>query len=460
MKYKLPSSFLLGGSTSGPQTEGWKDKANKNIFDYWYEKDKESFFNQVGPEVASNMYDTYKEDVELFKQVGIEIYRTTIQWTRLIKNIDTWEIDMKAVKFYRDYFLRVKNNGIRLIVNIFHFDIPIIWHEKGGWENKEFTNAFAKYAQICFEQFGDIVDEWSTMNEPAVVSESFYGHDYWWPGLKSFKKAMQVSFNQLVANAKAISIFKEHFKSKKDKKISIILSISPTLPKDNEPKNIKAAEIRNLFSNWFWLDATVHGVIPEKIFKKLIEMDCLFDYSTDELELLKQNTIDFLGVNYYAPARVQSPKLENKDNKDLSKYFESYTYPGAIMNIYRGWEILPELLEDIAELIKTKYKNISWWVSENGMGVQNEERFLDNDGIIQDDYRIDFIKKHLESISKSINNGSSCFAYAIWTPIDCWSWSNAYKNRYGLISVDLKTQKRTIKKSGIYFKKVSTTKEI
>jgi 6-phospho-beta-glucosidase len=125
------------------------------------------------------------------------------------------------------------------------------------------------------------------------------------------------------------------------------------------------------------------------------------------------------------------------------------------MNPYRGWEIYPQCMYDIGINIRDNYNNIPWYISENGMGVEGEEKYINADGVIEDDYRIDFYKEHLEYLHKGITEGSNCFGYHTWTPIDCWSWSNAYKNRYGFIAVDLATQKKTIKKSGRWIKEVA-----
>ena len=124
------------------------------------------------------------------------------------------------------------------------------------------------------------------------------------------------------------------------------------------------------------------------------------------------------------------------------------------MNPYRGWEIYPKAIYDIAINVRDHLGNIPWYISENGMGVEGEEKYRNADGFIEDDYRIDFIKEHLEWLHKGIAEGSNCFGYHLWTPIDCWSWSNAYKNRYGFIALDLKTQEKTIKKSGYWIRDV------
>lgn len=125
------------------------------------------------------------------------------------------------------------------------------------------------------------------------------------------------------------------------------------------------------------------------------------------------------------------------------------------MNPYRGWEIYEKGIYDIAINIKDNYGNIPWYVAENGMGVEHEERFLDETGMIQDDYRIEFYEEHLKWLHKGITEGSNCFGYHVWTFMDNWSWLNAYKNRYGLYRVDLDTQERSLKKSGQWFSQVA-----
>lgn len=143
-----------------------------------------------------------------------------------------------------------------------------------------------------------------------------------------------------------------------------------------------------------------------------------------------------------------------------TRYYDHYDMPERRMNIDKGWEIYPEAMYDIAINIRDNYKNIPWFVSENGMGVSREERFLDESGQIQDDYRIDFIREHLEFLHKGIQEGSNCFGYHLWTPIDCWSWTNSYRNRYGFISNNILTQVKTIKKSGEWFKTVAGQNEL
>ena len=151
--------------------------------------------------------------------------------------------------------------------------------------------------------------------------------------------------------------------------------------------------------------------------------------------------MDYLGVNYYQPLRVAAPSLCSKSSISLlfEQFYEPYVMPGRKINPHRGWEIYEQGLNDIAQNIKENYGNIEWILTENGMGVEGEGK-ISQGWVIQDDYRIDFVKDHLRELHRAIQDGANCKGYLIWTFIDCWSWLNGYKNRYGLVELELESQ--------------------
>ncbi|WP_288221565.1 glycoside hydrolase family 1 protein [uncultured Clostridium sp.] len=455
----FPKGFWWGSATSGPQSEGDFNKKNKNIFDYWYEIEPEAFFDNVGPVIASNFYNSYKEDIAMIKEIGLNSLRTSIQWTRLIKNFETAEVDEDGVKFYNNVIDEIIKNGMIPVINLHHFDLPIELYEKyGGWESKHVVDLFVKFAKVAFELFGDKVKHWTTFNEPIVVVEGEYLYQFHYPKLVDGKKAMQVLYNLNLASAKAIKVFKEGGYGKDNGQIGIILNLTPAYPRDeNNEEDLKASKIADDFFNNSFLDPAVKGEFPKNLVKLLEEEKVIWESTEEELEIIKNNTIDFLGVNYYQPRRVKAKESQFDYSRGWmpDKYFDNYEMPGRRMNPYRGWEIYPEAMYDIAINIRDNYNNIPWYISENGMGVEGEEKYINSEGYIEDDYRIEFIKEHLVNLNKAIEEGANCFGYHTWTPIDCWSWTNAYKNRYGFIAVDLKTQKKTIKKSGRWIEEVS-----
>ncbi|MDK2805022.1 MAG: 6-phospho-beta-glucosidase [Thermoanaerobacterium sp.] len=454
-EYKFPENFWWGSATSATQIEGAANEDGKgmNVWDYWYKQVPNRFFNGVGPDVTSDFYHRYKDDIKLMKEIGHNSFRLSISWSRLIPG-GVGEINKKAVEFYNNVINELIENGIMPIVNLFHFDMPIEMQHIGGFENRQVLENYKNYAKTCFELFGDRVKRWITFNEPIVPAEGGYLYNFHYPDIVDFKRAIQVCFNTVLASAMAINEFKKL--EIKDGKIGIVLNLTPSYPRSNHPADLKAAEIADLLFNRSFLDPCVKGEYPEKLVELLKSYNHLPVYTEDDLELIKNNTVDYLGVNYYQPRRVKAK--ENMPNPygvfTPDWFFDEYIMPGRRMNPYRGWEIYEKGIYDLLINVRDNYGNIESYISENGMGVEGEERFL-KDGIIQDDYRIEFIKGHLKWLHKAIEEGCNVKGYHLWSFMDNWSFLNAYKNRYGLVSVDLATQKRTIKKSGYWFKELA-----
>ena len=451
---KFPEGFLWGSSTSAPQSEGRVegDGKGENIWDYWYEIEPEKFHNEIGPEKTSGFYQNYKEDIELLEQTGHNVFRTSIQWARLFPK-GTGDINPDGVAFYEDVFKRVKEKGIELIVNLYHFDMPLELQKIGGWESKETVYAYENYARTCFELFGEYVDSWVTFNEPIVHVECGYLYQYHYPMKVDAKAAAQVAYYTQLASSMAVKACHE---VDANYRISIILNLTPAYPRSEHPADQKAARVAELFQAKSFLDPSVKGEYPEELVSILKEHDLLPEYTEEELAIIRENTVDFLGVNYYQPLRVKAPQYQwNPESPFLPEYYyEPYDMPGKKMNPYRGWEIYEKGVYDLAMTIKEDYGNIEWILTENGMGVEGEAQYRE-DGMIQDDYRIEYIQGHLRELHRAIEDGANCHGYLLWTFIDCWSWLNAYKNRYGLVELDLETEKRTIKKSGHWFKELS-----
>lgn len=453
----FPKGFFWGTASSGPQTEGRfeGDRKGENIWDYWYSKEPEKFFNHIGPDKASYNYQYYKEDVQLMKATGHNSFRTSIQWSRLIPE-GVGAVNPKAVDFYNSFIDELIANGIEPFINLYHFDMPMTLQEKGGWLNRETVDAYVNFAKTCFELFGDRVKYWFTHNEPIVPVEGGYLYNFHYPNEVNMKHAVQVAFHEMLASSLAVKAYHES----QDGKIGIILNLTPSYPRDeNNPKDVKAAQIADAFFNRSFLDPAIKGEYPADLIALIKRLDMVPEHTSEDSQTIKENTIDLLGVNYYQPRRVK--EKENPADKDLQNlmpddFFDYYDMPNKKMNPYRGWEIYEKGIYDIMINIRDNYGNIPCYVSENGMGVEGEERYINTNGQIEDDYRIDFIKDHLRYLHQAIKEGANCLGYHLWTCMDNWSWCNAYKNRYGLIAVDLdKKGKRTIKKSGYFFKELS-----
>lgn len=454
--YIFPDNFLWGGAASGPQTEGRAEKPHRNVFDYWYDTAPEVFWGRVGPNETCDSYHCYRADLALMKEIGFNSFRTSLQWTRLIRDFETGEPDERGARFYSDMIDAALACGIEPILNLHHFDLPYALYQRyGGWNSRHVTTLFTRFAETAFRLYGDRVKRWSTFNEPMVVVEGQYLYGFHYPCLTHGGMAMQALYHLNLASALAIEAFRRIAPT--DGKIGIILNLTPTYPRGAAAEDRAAARAADIMFNRSFLDPAVRGTFPDELVQMLDKDGVLWRAEAEDQTLFADNTVDFLGVNYYHPKRVQAreQQLENQPWMP-ERYFAPYALPDARINPYRGWEIYPDALYDIAVRIKDEYGNIPWYVAENGMGVEDEARFMGRDRVIDDHYRIAFYTDHLKALHRGIQAGSNCFGFHAWTPIDCWSWLNAYKNRYGFIAAEPGSTERHVKRSGKWFHHVAT----
>lgn len=451
MDYIFPKDFWWGSASSATQMEGAFDieGKEKNIWDYWFEIAPEKFHNEIGPSNTSQFYYKYKEDIKLMKELGHNSFRFSISWSRLIKSDGS--INEIAVDFYNDVINTLLENEIEPFINLFHFDMPMYLQELGGWENRDVVKRYQNFAKLCFELFGDRVKNWFTHNEPIVPVECGYLGEYHYPAVVDFKRAVQVGYHIMLSSALAIMEYK---KLNLEGQIGIIINLTPSYPRSNSKEDLNASNIADLILNRSFLDPSVHGEFPNELVEFLKSHDLIPVYKNEDLEIIKNNTVDLLGVNYYQPRRVKAKESAKGDILTPESFFDFYDMPGKKINPHRGWEIYEKGIYDLAINIRDNYNNIPFYISENGMGVEGEEKFK-IDGLINDDYRIEFIKEHLKYVHKAIEEGCNVRGYHLWTFMDNWSWLNSYKNRYGFVEVNINDEyKRTPKKSAYWFKKL------
>ena len=205
------------------------------------------------------------------------------------------------------------------------------------------------------------------------------------------------------------------------------------------------------------MDPAILGHYEEGFFDLLKKHDILMEYTQEELEIIQNNTLDWVGINLYHPNRVKGRTTivhpEAPFHPDF--YYEEFNMPGKKMNPHRGWEIYPQIMYDMAMRMKNDYHNFEWFVAESGMGVENEKQYKNESGMIQDDYRIEFISMHLDWLLRGVTEGSNCKGYMLWAFTDNVSPMNAFKNRYGLVEIDLEDNRnRSLKKSAYFYKEI------
>lgn len=453
MKYKFPENFLWGAAASGVQTEGNTNMKNKSVWEVWYDREPNRFYNQWNNYIACDTYNRYEEDVRLMTEINMNSFRTSIQWSRLYSDIEKRVIDPDAVHFYTNYFKLMKNSGVAPVINLFHFDMPYILVEKyGGFESKKVIELFVNYAEDCFNLFSEYISLWTTFNEPIVTVEGGYFDGFHYPCKLDPKMGIQVGYNTLVAHAKTVKLFK---KNDYPGQIGITLNLTPAYPRSNHKADVRAAYMADALMNRSYMDPCVLGTFPAEVIEELRINGLTPDHTLEELVCISQNTVDFVGLNYYVPRRVKA--CEKEYNKaapwTYKRYFDDYQMPGSRNNPHRdNNEIYPRALYDIAKNVQKNYGNIKWYVAELGISLTNEEMLIDENKMVDDSFRTELFKEHLVELHRAIKEGSNCFGLHQWTFIDNWSWLNSHKRRYGFYYLDLETRDRHVKKHALWFR--------
>lgn len=457
----LPEDFFFGAAMSGPQTEGGWNVGGKleNLWDTWSNEDITAFHNQVGSYVGNDFMHHYEEDLQIMRDLGLSSYRTSIQWSRLLDRDGA--INPEGAAWYHELFRASREAGLEVFVNLYHFDMPTYLFRRGGWENREVCEAYANYAEQAMREFGGEVRCWFTFNEPIVEPENRYWHGGWYPCHHSFQEACTTQYNISIAHSLAVQRYRrlaEQGVLQEGSRIGLICNFSPSYTKDDPSEaDLEALRMADGLTNRWWLDLVTKGELPADVLDTLVSLGVEVPARPGDDAVLADGVVDWIGCNYYQPNRVQAPSAA-RDEWGNPQFAEPYIWPDRVMNESRGWEIYPQGVYDFGMKCKEEYPDLEWFVSENGIGIEREHLNRGEDGRIQDDYRVEFVRDHLRCIARAIEDGARCVGYHYWGLIDNWSWANAFKNRYGFVEVDLtEGYKRRPKRSADWLRDVATT---
>ncbi len=467
--YVFPKGFVWGSATAAIQVEGAASLYGKgpSNWDVFCREHPEKIFDRGSPEVACDHYHRYKEDVRLMKETGHTGYRLSIAWTRIFPE-GYGRTNPEGIAFYRALFDELLASGIEPNVTLYHWDLPQTLAERGGWENKETIEHFVHYARTCFELFGSRVRLWSTLNEPAWTTLQGYVTGLHPPNQTSHRAAIQVSHNFNVAHARVVKDFQAMkragaFAAGAEAQIGLVLNMSTVYPATKDPLDVRAARLADGVLNRWFIDPALKGVYPEDIWELYRSCGILPVHTESELALFRENTVDYIGVNYYYPHYASSDAPESAYHLNTSgKANEDCVF--AIKDLFRfvknpsgkytdwGWEIFPEGLYELLWRAQEYRPGIPVYITENGVGM-NEK--LDDQGTVNDEARIEFVREHLKVAHRAISNGVNVKGYYMWALMDNFSWVNGFKKRYGFLFVDRATQARSIKASGRWYREVS-----
>ncbi|MDQ0360298.1 glycoside hydrolase family 1 protein [Breznakia pachnodae] len=448
--------FLWGGSVSAHQTEGGKDETygmGKSIYDVLPVREGRSDWS-----VAIDEYHRYKEDIALFKELGLKAYRFSIAWARIFPEGEG-KINTVGLQYYHDFVDELIKNDIEPIICTYHFDIPLTLQKKyGGWKSKETIRAYEEYVSLLTEEFKDKVKIWIPMNEqngchmPALI---FSGMKFDDPDYQKTKT--QVIHNLLLANAICV---KHIHKKVTDAQVGAMIQYCPIYPQTQHPLDVEAAMKAQNEYNYEVLDVMVRGEYAPRLLIDWKTNGILPEMSEQELKLLKENTADFVGFSYYF-SKVTNQEPGKHDLNDL--IFGSFVSGKSPFpqNEYLtatewDWTIDPVGLRiSMNELYNRYHKPL--FIFESGIGVIEE---LNEQHTVDDDYRIQYFKEHLEQMNLAMDvDGVPCMGYLTWAPIDILSSGAEMKKRYGFIYVnrndaELLDMKRYKKKSFAWFQNV------
>lgn len=454
----FPKDFLWGASTSAYQVEGaWnEDGKGLSVIDMLNHPDDTSDFK-----VASDHYHRYKEDVKLFAEMGLKAYRFSIAWTRIIPN-GVGEVNKKGIEFYNNLIDELNKYNIEPIVTMYHFDLPYELEKQGGWSNRDTIDAFVEYAKVLFENFGHKVKYWLTINEqntmilhPGAIGIPKGGK------LPSKKELYQQNHNMLVAQAKVMNLCHEMFTNVK---IGPALNITTMYGETCNPNDAIAAHNWETLRGWSFLDLAVYGRYNRLFWSYLEDRELTPIILEGDMDILKSGNPDFIAMNYYSTATIAESK---GDSSDVSPRAGDQQIMLGEPGVYRaaenpyvdkskyGWVVDPVGLRMTLRKVSERY-NLPILITENGYG---DKDILEENDLINDDDRIDFIRNHLEQLQLAIADGVEMLGYCPWSAIDVVSTHQGYGKRYGFIYVnrgefDLKDLRRIRKKSFYWYKNI------
>lgn len=461
MNYKnlkpFPKDFLWGASTSAYQVEGaWNEDGKRpSVIDMGRYPEGTSDFK-----VASDHYHRYKEDVALFAEMGLKAYRFSIAWTRIYPN-GVGELNQKGIEFYNNLINELLSYNIEPIVTMYHFDLPYAIQQKGGWTNKETIDAFENYAKTLFEHFGDRVKYWLTINEQNMMILHGEAIGVVSSDIKNAQKELyQQNHHMLLAQAKAMKLC---HKMCPDAMIGPAPNIASVYPASCNPEDVLAASNLSSIRNWLYLDAAVFGRYNSVAWSYMEEKGYTPIVYENDMDILKAGKPDFIAFNYYSTLTAAKYKDESQSDNSASDQQMEMSEPGVYQGVPNpylqktefGWEMDPVGFRNTLREIYERY-NLPLLVTENGLGAYDK---LEEGEVINDDYRIDFLRKHIEQARLAITDGVNLIGYCPWSAIDLVSTHQGISKRYGFIYVnrdefDLKDLRRIRKKSFYWYKDV------
>lgn len=426
----FPDDFIWGAATASYQIEGAfdEDGRGESIWDRFSKTPGKVLHGHTG-DVACNHYHLYKEDVALIRELGVDSYRFSVAWPRVMP--DGITVNQKGIDFYRRLTDELLRNEIAPAVTLYHWDLPQALEDRGGWLNRDTAKYFRDYAMVVFEQLGDVAASWITLNEPWCSAFLGYGIGEHAPGRADIPSHYIAAHHLLLGHGLALQGYRQ---MNLPADIGITLNLTPQYPASSRPADVAAARKADGFQNRWYLDPIFKGAYPEDMDEAL---SCVSPAVKEgDLELISMPN-DFLGINFYSRAIVSAdeqgqPQTENPE-------FEVTAM---------GWEVCPEALYDLLVRVHSDYGPIPLYITENGAAYEDE---LEN-GRIKDTKRQAYLEQHIAQSARAIEAGVPLKGYYVWSLLDNFEWAYGYERRFGIVYVNFETQERILKDSARWYR--------
>ena len=431
----FPSNFVWGAATASYQIEGaWnEDGKGESIWDRFSHTPGKVQDGDTG-DVACDHYHRWESDLEIVKDLGLNAYRFSIAWPRILPN-GRGQVNQPGLDFYNRIVDRLLELKIEPYVTLYHWDLPQKLQDEGGWPARPVADAFVEYADIVTRSLGDRVKNWTTFNEPWVSAFVGYQQGRHAPGHTDLHETLAASHHLLLAHGLAVPVIR---KNSPNSNVGIVLNLTPKEPASPSHADRVATTFDDGQNNRFFLDPLAGRGYPQDVVDGF--GDAMTFVQRGDMEIISV-PIDFVGVNYYTRNIVRSTKISEAENSPRT------VFPvGEITKM--DWEVHPEGLYKILGRLWFDYDFPIIYVTENGAAFADH---VNADGEVDDPSRVAYFQGHLEQVQRAIEAGIPVKGYFAWSLMDNFEWGFGYSKRFGIVHVDYETQKRTLKSSAKWY---------
>jgi beta-glucosidase len=432
---RFPADFVWGTATSSYQIEGAVDEdgRSESIWDRFCATPGKVRNGESGA-IACDHYHRYVEDVALMRDLGLNAYRFSIAWPRVIPD-GYGPVNERGLDFYDRLVDELLRSGIEPFVTLYHWDLPQVQEDRGGWLSRDTVDAFAAYTEAVARRLGDRVRHWITHNEPWCTSWLGYGGGHHAPGRNGGERAALVAAHHLLlSHGKAVEVIRSNTSNSQ---VGITLNLTPFYPATSTDEDMAAASYSDGVSNRWFLDPVFRASYPAD----MLEIFQGFEPSIQvgDMETIAQ-PLDFLGVNYYSRGVVRADPTGRRKAVQVRPEGSKYTDT--------DWEVYPEGLYDLIRRVHADYAPRQIYITENGAAYPDVRT---HDGAVRDPERQQYIEQHIAQLRRIIDAGVPLAGYFIWSLLDNFEWGHGYWKRFGIVHVDYPTQERTPKMSYYWY---------